>query len=525
MEKENISRKNNRKRFFQIIEIFSKYGFSYLFRKITLKQHPIDRGIRIRHALEELGTTFIKLGQMLSTRYDLLPVDIIAELRKLQDDVPPIEYSDFMNQLQLSLPDWEKHILYIQEKPLAAASIAQVHRALLLDGSEVVIKVRRPCIQELVKADIEVLKSLANFVRGFPVFKDFDLQNLINEFGMAINREMNLYCEAQALERFNQSFRMNDVIFAPKPYFDLCSETVLIMDYIPGIRFSELLDMENDQIPIKINKSTLVESGADCMFQQVFMIGFLHNDPHPGNLIATKNNRLYFIDFGQVSVVDKYTRRFLLEMVLALTRRDAEFLTLIITEHFSMNDSDSFSEDVKLMFSKYYGKPLAEFSMSEMIMETFKLIRAYKIQVPGQLLLMGKVILMIEGIARKLDPSFNAIRFTEDYLRTRWLSLYSERMDALEDEFLWNFLMSPRKLRNIQKVFDTGKIKLDIESTRIERILHGLKNGLNSLAISIIIAALLISIKNFENQFLAYAGVFILGLFVIYEFLTEGRRK
>lgn len=525
MEKENVSKKNSRKRFFQIIEVFSKYGFGYLFRKFSLKKHPVDRGIRIRHALEELGTTFIKLGQMLSTRYDLLPLDIINELRRLQDDVPPIQFSEFMSQLKHSIPDWENHFVFIQEKPLAAASIAQVHRALLFDGTEVVIKIRRPGIQDIVKTDIEVLKNMANFVKRFPVFKDFDLENLVNEFGLSINREMDLYREAEALERFNHSFRMNDVIFAPKPYFNLCSERVLVMEYIPGIRFSELLDMDEEKIPIKIDKTLLVESGADCMFQQVFMIGFLHNDPHPGNLIATKNNRLYFIDFGQVSVVDKYTRRFLLEMVLALTRRDSEFLTLIITEHFSMDDADSFSEDVKVMFSKYYGKPLTEFSMSEMIMETFKLIRSYKIHVPAQLLLMGKVILMIEGIARKLDPSFNAIRFTEDYLRTKWLSLYSDRMDALEDEFLWNFLMAPRKIKNLQKIIDTGKIKLDIESTRIERILHGLKNGLNSLAISIIIAALLISIKNFSNQFLAYTGVFILGIFVVYEFITEGRRK
>src|SRR6056297_3351281 len=174
MENENTSRKSNRKRFFQIIEVFSKYGFGYLFRKFSIKKHPIDRGIRIRHALEELGTTFIKLGQMLSTRYDLLPVDIINELRRLQDDVPPIEYSDFMNQLKKSIPEWENHFLYIQEKPLAAASIAQVHRALLLDGTEVVIKIRRPGIQDVVKTDIEVLKSLANFVEKFPVFKDFD---------------------------------------------------------------------------------------------------------------------------------------------------------------------------------------------------------------------------------------------------------------------------------------------------------------------------------------------------------------
>src|SRR6056297_4081983 len=120
MEKENISKKTNRKRFFQIIEVFSKYGFGYLFRKFRFKKHPVDRGLRIRHALEELGTTFIKLGQMLSTRYDLLPVDIINELRKLQDDVPPIQYSDFMKQPIISIPDWEDHLLYIQEKPLAA---------------------------------------------------------------------------------------------------------------------------------------------------------------------------------------------------------------------------------------------------------------------------------------------------------------------------------------------------------------------------------------------------------------------
>jgi ubiquinone biosynthesis protein len=525
MDYDTIDRKSSRKRFFQIIEVFSKYGLGYIFKKFNLKKHPSDRGERVRLALEELGTTFIKLGQMLSTRYDLLPSDIIHELRKLQDDVPPIPFSTFIAELEKYLPEWNDKILYIQEKPLAAASIAQVHRALLNDGSEIVVKVRRPGIIKTVEEDIDVLVHLAQFAQKLSLFKDFDLIQIVKEFGLAINREMDFLSEMDALNKFNNSFRMNDVIYAPKSIEALCRKNVLVMEYIPGIRFSELLELKDEDIPFKIDRRKLVEAVADSMFQQVFTIGFLHNDPHPGNLIATKNNRLYFIDFGQVSTIDKYTRRFLLEMVLALTRRDSDLLTAIIVDHFPMKLSTQFSIEVKKMFAKYYGKPLTEFSMSEMITETFKLIRSHKVQVPGQLLLMGKVILMIEGIARKLDPSFNAITFLDDYLRQRWLSLYADRMDALEEEGLWSFLMSPRNLKSIQNIYNSGRIKLDLESGKIERLLHGLKNGLNSLAISIIIAALLISINNFENQIFAYAAVFILGLLVIYEFMTEDRRK
>lgn len=525
MDYVKVGKKSSRRRFFQIIEVFSKYGLGYIFKKFNLKKHPSDRGERVRLALEELGTTFIKLGQMLSTRYDILPQDIIHELIKLQDDVPPIPFREFIEELEKSLPDWKKEFLYIQEEPLGAASIAQVHRALLLDGTEVVVKIRRPGIIKTVNEDIDVLVNLAHFAQSFSLFRDFDLIQIIKEFGFSINREMDFLSEAEALKKFNNSFRMNEIIFAPKPYDNLCRENVLVMEYIPGIRFSELLEMEDTQIPFKVDRKKLVETGADCMFQQVFTIGFLHNDPHPGNLIATKNNRLYFIDFGQVSVIDKYTRRFLLEMILALTRRDSELLTRILIEHFPMKLSEVFSSEVKKMFAKYYGKPLTEFSMSEMITETFKLIRSHKVQVPGQLLLMGKVILMIEGIARKLDPSFNAITFLDDYLRERWLSLYADRMDALEEEGLWGFLMSPRNIKSIQNIYNSGRIKLDLESRKIETLLHGLKNGLNSLAISIIIAALLISIDSFENQLFAYASVFILGILVIYEFLTEERRK
>jgi len=518
-------KKENRKRFFEIIEVFSKYGLGYVFRKFSLKKHPPDRGRRVRLALEELGTTFIKLGQMLSTRYDLLPDDIINELRKLQDEVPPIPFSHCKAVLEESLPNWEEKILYIKEKPQAAASIAQVHRALLLDGTEVVIKVRRPGIKKLVNKDIEVLKSLARFFNHFPVFKDFDLVQIVKEFGISINREMDLYSEAQALEKFNDAFRMNEVIFAPQPNLELSCEKILVMQYIPGIVFTDLLEMSEEEMPLKIDKKKLVWAGADCMCQQAFLIGFLHNDPHPGNLIATRNNRLYFIDFGQVGIIDKSTRRFLLEMVLSMTRRDTEMLTLIVTEHFSVSNPDEFQDEIKLLFSRYYGKPLSEFSMSELVMETFKIIRKYKVQVPPQLLIMGKVILMIESIARKLDPSFNAIKFFEDYMRKRWLSLYTDRMDALEGEYIWNILMSPRKIKNYQKIFESGKIKLEIESNKLERLLHGMRNGLNGLALSTIIAALLISINNFENQIVAYIGVALLGIFVIYELITDERRK
>ncbi|HPE68027.1 MAG TPA: AarF/UbiB family protein [Thermotogota bacterium] len=527
MEKHKTGNKtkiSDRRRFFEIMEVLSKYGLSYIFSRFRIRKHPKDRGVRVRKALEELGTTFIKLGQMLSTRYDLLPVDIILELTKLQDDVPPISFVEYQQVLQQAYSSVQEVFLYIEPNPLGAASIAQVHRALLLDGSEVVVKVRRPGIPEQVDRDIQVLKGIASFAQHFPLFRDFDLQGIVEDFGMGVRREMNFLHEAKALERFNRAFRLNDTVFAPVPVMEHCREDVLVMQYIPGIKFSELIAKSAKELPFQVDVPKMVEQGADAMFQQSFVLGFLHGDPHPGNLIATRDGKLFFIDFGQVNLIDKHTRHFLMEMVFAITRRDAELMTQILIEHFPMKNEDFFCTDVKGLFSEYYGKPLSEFNMSEMVLEVFKLIRKYHIQVPSQLLLMGKIILMIESIARRLDPGFNAIAFTENYLQKRWPSLFADRLQELKEMALWKFLMLPRRWNDLEKFFESGKLKMDIQASRVERLLYGLRLSVNSLAVSIIIAALLISINNFKNQTIAYLAVVLLGVFLVYEILFGERR-
>jgi len=517
--------KTGRGRFFEIMELISKYGFSYLFSRLNVKKHPQDRGIRVRKLLEELGPTFIKLGQMLSTRYDLLPLDIIQELVKLQDDVPPISFDRFCAILDERYGDRQKVFLYIQEKPLAAASIAQVHRALLLDGKEAVVKVRRPQAMETVADDVALLMAIAQFSQHFPFFKDFDLSGLIQDFGRSIRRELNFLNEAAALEQFARFFRMNDKIGSPEPYRDLCHEDVLVMEYVPGLRFSELLQLPGDALPFPVDKRSLINAGADSLFQQCFILGFLHADPHPGNLIVTRSGKLYFLDFGQVNVIDRHTRRFLLEMILALTKRDALLLSQILLENFPLKNEDRFLAEIRAMFAKYYGKPLSDFKLSDLLLDEFRIIRKYKIKIPGQLLLMGKVILEIEGIARKMDPSFNAILFMETYLNQRWMSLLADRLNASQEELLWSALMIPRKIQQLSKLFDSGRLNLELDSPKIERKIDGMRKSLNVLAVSIIIAALLIGLNNFKNQTIAYVALAILGTTIIYSILFGERRS
>jgi ubiquinone biosynthesis protein len=507
------------------MELLSKYGFSYLFSRIKVKKHPEDRGYRIRKLLEELGPTFIKLGQMLSTRYDILPVDIIQELVKLQDNVPPIGFEEYCSVLDEKYKKRESVFLYIQEKPLGTASIAQVHRAILSNGKEVVVKVRKPGAKETVKNDVVLLANFAQFAQHFPFFKDFDLIGLIEDFGRSIAHELDFMNEVNALEQFRQSFRMNELVKAPEPFKELCYENILVMEYVPGIRFSELLTIPFEELPYPVDKSALVNAGADCLFQQCFILGFLHADPHPGNLIVTREGKLYFIDFGQVTVIDKHTRRFLLEMIIALTKRDAILLSQLLLESFPLENEDHFITDIRSMFAKYYGKSLSDFKLSELLLEEFKTIRKYRIKIPGQLLLMGKVILEIEGIARNLDPSFNAIRFMESYLNKRWISLLSDRYSAANEEILWSALMLPRKIQQLSKLFDSGKVNLEISSPKIERKIDGMRKSVNILAISIIIAALVIGLNNFENQTVPYIALAVLGVTIIYGILFGERRN
>lgn len=348
--------------------------------------------------------------------------------------------------------------------------------------------------------------------------------DIIEEFGKAIFKEMDFIKEAQNMNKFNELFRNNDHIFAPMTYEEFSDENIIVMEYIRGNKFSELINGKDKHIFSFEQKENLLNWGADSLFQQVFIIGFLHSDPHPGNLIFSEEEKIYFVDFGQVSIIDKYTRRVLLELLIAVTRRDSQLLASIISENFYSGDEDGLNEDIKKLFSKYYGKPLSEFSLSEMFINIFDIIRRRKVAVPPQLLIMSKIILLLESNAKKLKEDFNTIEFTESFFRRRWASILYDRMEQMKEEAVWDILMAPRNAQKIKKVIDSGKIKLEMEMPKIEKIMIALKFALNSLAISIIIASLLISINNFENQILAYLGVAILGLFVIHEFISEGRK-
>lgn len=520
-----MKNRNRSPEIIRVIKAFSRNGLGYAFRPVTFKRkHPKDRGIKIRKTLEELGTTYIKLGQLLSTRYDLFPQDILEELAKLQDSVPPFSFSKFQEILTGAFGDIGNYFIYIQEEPLASASVAQVHRALLLDGTEVVIKLRRPDIVEPVRRDIEALKIVASFIQRFPLFKDVDIVGIVEDFGKAMERELNFLNEYKSLNEFNIFFESDKSIFAPIPFREMTRENVLVTEYIPGIRFSELVRLPESALPFKVDKKELTLTVADSLFQQIFTFGFLHSDPHPGNLIVTSTKRIYYLDFGQISRIDSGTRDFIMEYFISLARRDSKLLTSALVERFSLVSPDLFEEEMKHMFGDYYGRPLKEINMTQFVSKAFRVIRKHRVRLPSALMLMTRVILMAEGIGHMLNPDFNIFDFMKDFFLKKQLNtILKEQFNELWENILWNAILFPRRIRSIERILD-GQFIIEIYSPGTIRLLSNLVRAFKGLAAAIIVGSILMSLENYKDTLIPYMAVFILAIYITYELIFGGRR-
>lgn len=508
----------------KVIRTFSRNGLAYLFKRVRIrKKQPADRGARFRKSLEELGPTYVKLGQMLSTRYDVMPKDIIDELQKLQDNVPAFPYKAVIQMLDEEYGDHKKVFRSIEAKPLASASIGQVHRARLLTGEDVVIKVRRPRITEIINGDIVTLKGVAKFGERMPFFEGRELYSLVREFSKNIKKELNLQNEAKAMARFNRAFARDKMIFAPRPYLDLCRPNILVMDYVDGIRFSDLLK-RGYKPPFKVSKKKLVKALANSMLEMVFIHGFVHGDPHPGNLIVTKRGELCYLDFGAIVEVDPEMQRFFLEFLVAMTKRDAELLSEIMSDNFYVHEQDTYVDDIKVMFSKYHGLPLSEIDLGEIMTENFRINRKHQILIPPQIFLIGKVILLLEGVGRKLDPDFDFIGFLKDYFtRKRVVAIMKDRFLQLQEDSLWKAFMLPRRLNKLEKLL-TGGVNVQMNLPKIERRMDLFIKAVNALALAVIMAGLIMSIDKFPYPIIVQFIIMILSIYILFHLLNSYRK-
>jgi len=460
--------------------------------------HAPSRPERIRLAMEELGPTFIKLGQLLSTRPDLLSPEYIEQLEMLQDCVQPVATPLIREEIETQLGGRLEDIFgSFDEQPLAVGSIAQVHRAVTRDGRQAVVKVRKPGIVKTLRTECEMLEGLAGVIKT-AFFGDslLDPQRMVREFTEAVMREVDLSAERRNQERFRANFAGVEGIRIPAVFREYCSEGVLTMEYVGGIKPSNLAALDAGGYDRKL----LARRGADFVFRQVFDIGFFHADPHPGNFFMLPGNTIAAMDFGQVARLSGSDRAMLKELVLCVVDQDAVRLVRAIQRHQLLGeDTDpvELTRDAEELIDRYGNLPIADIPFRQALTEIFELIRKHHISPPAEFTLMLKSLMTIESFAKSLDPDFEivenlkpyAVRFRLQRLDPRRV-LHEARDSLAELGELANRM--PGDLNAILTKMRHGQIQMRIHHEHLEDLEKTLDKSSNRISFALIIAALLV---------------------------------
>ena len=505
----------NLNRYRQILAVLFKYGFDDIVELLKIDQYieiglqvisrkrgerveRLSRAVRVRMAIEELGPTYIKMGQILSTRPDLVPVDFIRELAKLQDKVPSYPFSDVTRIIReetgRSVDDLFERL---DPEPLASASIGQVHRARLADGEEVAVKIQRPGIRKIVEVDLEIMLHLATLAeRHIEELAHHRPVKIVEEFARSIEKEMNYTLEATSMERVARSFLHDEAVYIPKVYRETTTERVLTSEFVDGIKVSLLDQLEDNGY----DRQLITRRGADILLTQVFEHGFFHADPHPGNLFVLPNNVICLLDFGQMGTVDRGTREAFVELVDAVVRRDEPRTTRVLlklTLWEEEPDMRQLAKDVADFMGEHLYKPLKDIHVGRLLQNMLELAAQHRLRIPPEIFLMMKAISTVEGVGLALDPHFDMIAHAEPFIKQVKLSRFSPKRlgnDAVSIfaqymDFVQEF---PKDLLEITRTIRQKKFTFMLELKNMENMLHTHDQISNRVSFSIIIAALII---------------------------------
>lgn len=452
-------------------------------------------GERIRLVLQELGPAFVKLGQIASTRPDLLPEEIICELEKLQDRVPPFSFQEVRDRIQEELGDELDHLFqHFEESPLAAASIGQVHRAILRSGEHVAVKVQRPHITSVMEADLEILQDLAALAEHrLEWAAKYRIRDMVDELSKALRAELDYTLESRNAEKIFHQFKNDATIYIPKVFGEYSTRKVLTMEYVDGVKLNE-----PDTLRQKgYNTKVLAERIANAIFHQIFHHGFFHGDPHPGNVLVLPGEVIAFLDFGMVGRLTPEMKSHFSSLVIALMRQSTDGVIKAILRMGLVPDDVNrvqLREDVEHLREKYYGVPFHQISLGEAVNDLFQTAFRHSIRIPSDLTLLGKTLLTVEGVVEKLDPDFRILDIAEPFGR----QLVKERLQPGNvAETVWKqisdygelLLDLPKHMKEVTSLVKRGRLRLEIAIPELDLFLKKLDRISNRLSFSIVLLA------------------------------------
>ncbi|PWW07382.1 2-octaprenylphenol hydroxylase [Paenibacillus cellulosilyticus] len=495
-------------RYRDIAKAFVRNGFGFLVKELGLADRfPIssfrseeDRehkgkttGERIRLFLEELGPTFVKFGQIASTRPDLLPADIIAELVKLQDSVPPIPYHEAAAVLEAELgAPVEELFARFDQTPVAAASIGQVHLARLPDGRAVAVKIQRPNIQEQIETDLEILDNLSRIAEHRMEWAaNYQLRERISELSQSLRAELDYTIEGRNAERMAKAFERDHSIHIPTIYWDYSSRRVLTMELINGYKITD-----NEALSeLGITPKRIAERITHAMFHQIFEEGLFHADPHPGNLLIEHNGVIGMIDFGMVGRMTPSMKTNFGSLIIAMRRNSTSGIIRAI-EALGVLPADidmrKLRDDIDLLRDKYYDVPLSRVSLGESVSDLFTVAYNHRIRIPSDFMLLGKTLLTLEGVVSSLDPEFSIISVAEPFGRRLFLDRINPRSfaeNAFQQVSDYADLLAdlPETLRDASSVVRKGKLRTEMSIPELETLLRKIDRVGNRLSFSIVL--------------------------------------
>lgn len=453
--------------------------------------------VRVRHALEEMGPSFVKLGQVLATRVDLFPPEWIAEFSRLQNAAPSVAFEAIRAEMTQALGrDPDSAFLWLDPAPLAAASIAQVHRARLHDGREVVAKVRRPGIRPVIESDLRLLEYVASGIeKRLPDLRRFHPVAVVRQFRASLLRELDLAAECRHAERIAASFAGDDRIVVPAVHWALTSERMNVQDFMDGIPVADIPALD----AAGVDRRQIARTGAQVVLKMMLEDGFFHADPHPGNVFVLPGGRIAVIDFGMVGRLSPVRRAEVVSLLFGLVEHDPERVTEVLLEWTQRPDVDEeqLATDIDAFVDRYHGVPLGQLDLAGMLLEVTVLLRSHRLALPADLALLIKVCLTLEGLGRSLDPDFDMARQAQPFLRRAMSRQLGPRAVARRSaralvDAAGLLATLPQELRRLLRAVRGGNARLHLQMDHLPELSRQVSHSANRLAGGLVIAALII---------------------------------